>query len=89
MQPTFDIHKIVEHFGGNTDLLERLVKNGVRDLTIGAIEQWKTRESIPANRLAQLLHLAKTEGRPINLNNFIKGAKDHEPTPTGTRSKNA
>jgi hypothetical protein len=69
--PSLDIKKLVTRFGGRIELWRRMKARGF-DLSVKTIEKWGERDSVPANRLLQLLELAKYENKPINLNDFVR-----------------
>ena len=69
----FDVAKIVEHFGGRTDLHAKLTKAGHK-ITIRAIDQWLYRGRIPSGQLAAMLRLSVLSGDPLDLAKFTKQA---------------
>lgn len=65
-----DAKTIVKRFGGRMELYRRLTAIG-HDISVKTIEKWMERDSIPTQRLIVLMKLAKTEGRTLNLQDFI------------------
>lgn len=68
-----DTKKLIARFGGRIELWRRLKARGF-DLSVKTIEKWTERESIPAYRLVQLMELAQSEKKPLNLNDYIQKA---------------
>lgn len=73
---TFDVPKIVEHFGGRADLHSKLNEVGHK-ITIRGIDQWLYRGRIPADALAAMLALSALSGEPLDLSKFTKQADQH------------
>jgi hypothetical protein len=74
---TFDVSRIVEHFGGRTELHAKLVKAGHK-ITIRAIDQWLYRGRIPSDVLASMLRLSVLSGEPLDLAKFTKNADQQQ-----------
>lgn len=74
---TFDVARIVEHFGGRTELHVKLVKAGHK-ITIRAIDQWLYRGRIPSDVLASMLRLSVLSGEPLDLAKFTKNADQQQ-----------
>lgn len=70
MNLRLDAKKIVHRFGGRIELWRRLEAKG-HHISVKTIEKWMERESIPSNRLLVLMDLAKQEGKPLVLDNFV------------------
>lgn len=68
-----DTRKLVARFGGRSELHRRLKARGY-DLSIKTIEKWMERDSVPTFRIVQMLELAQSEKRPLNLNDYIQKA---------------
>lgn len=62
--------KLVAHFGGRSELHRRLEARGFT-LSVKTIEKWMERDNIPSNRIVQLMELAQSERRPLDLNLFV------------------
>ncbi len=70
MEPAINIKQLIAHFGGRIELWRKLNARGVK-ISVKTIEKWGERKTIPSNRLAQLMDLALTLGRPLNINKFL------------------
>lgn len=77
---TFDVPKLVEHFGGRADLHAKFNKAGHK-LTIRAIDQWLYRGRIPSDVLATMLRLSVLSGEPLDLAKFTKTDQQNRPEP--------
>ncbi len=64
--------KIVAHFGGVNELA-KVWQDYFQDhsLTTAAIYKWRTRDSLPLNKLQKLVALADHLGKPLNLNKLL------------------
>lgn len=67
----FDVPKIVEHFGGRTDLHNKLKDVGYT-ITVRGIDQWLYRGRIPADALAAMLALSVLSGDALDLSKYTK-----------------
>ncbi|NBV09818.1 MAG: hypothetical protein EBS09_12065 [Flavobacteriia bacterium] len=65
-----EVSQILKRFGGINDLRQRLLNKGV-DINTKTIEKWRERKQIPSWRLLQLIALAKQEGEPLDVLEFI------------------
>jgi hypothetical protein len=65
-----EVSQILKRFGGINDLRQRLLIKGV-DINTKTIEKWRERKQIPSWRLLQLIALAKQEGEPLDVLEFI------------------
>jgi hypothetical protein len=82
-----DAKTIVKRFGGRMELYRRLTAIG-HDISVKTIEKWMERDSIPTQRLVVLMQLAKSEGRSLNLHEFIKTDNElHDPKDDGRTPK--
>jgi hypothetical protein len=61
---------LITRFGGRSELWRKLTKRGNR-LSIESLEKWRERGRIPSPHLMTLLAMAKEEGKPINLYDYI------------------
>lgn len=68
-----DTKKLIARFGGRIELWRRLKARGF-ELSVKTIEKWSERDSIPAYRLVQMMELAQSEKKPLNLNDYIQKA---------------
>lgn len=66
-----DAKRIVHRFGGRSELWRRMAKHG-HHVSVKTIEKWMERDSIPTQRLIALMDLAKKEGKPLNVEDYIK-----------------
>lgn len=66
----FDIKKLVNSFGGATQLQTLLAQNGF-DTSVKTINMWVYRKSISQDGLHKLTILAKKQGREINLSDYV------------------
>jgi len=82
---TFDVQRLVEHFGGKASLHAKLVGAGMK-LNIRTIEQWLYRKRIPATVLATMLRLSVTDGQPLDLAAFTRRVSDSRPDTTDLRA---
>lgn len=65
-----EVSQILKRFGGINDLRQRLLNKGV-DINTKTIEKWRERKQIPSWRLLQLIALAKQEGEPLDVLEFL------------------
>lgn len=65
-----NIRRLVHDLGGQAEIHRRLVTAG-HAISLGAIEKWCARGSIPSHWLARLHKLATEAGQTINLANYI------------------
>lgn len=70
MQTALDIKAVIAHFGGRIELWRKMNARGHR-LSVKTIEKWGERSNIPGPRIMQLMDLALSLGRPLNLNKFV------------------
>lgn len=73
-----DVPRVIDRFGGRTQLHSRLVREG-HDVSIKMLEKWRERGRIPANWIVELIRLARAEGKPLDLNDYLvreNGAED-------------
>lgn len=82
-----DARTIVKRFGGRMELYRRLTAMG-HPISVKTIEKWMERDSIPCKRLIALMELAKSEGRNLHLQEFIKTDNElHDPKDDGRASQ--
>lgn len=68
-----DIDRLVAYFGGVNALAEALKQHDPEHAaTAAAIYKWRTRGSLPLAQLQKLTALAEKQGRPLDLNAFLK-----------------
>lgn len=65
-----DAKRIVQRFGGRSELWRRLEKHG-HHVSVKTIEKWQERNSIPTARLLVLMDLARKEGKPLNVEDYV------------------
>ena len=67
-----DVKAIIKRFGGRTELWRRL--NGVmrHSISVKTIEKWTERNSIPSSRLIIMMELAKKEGQPLIISEYVR-----------------
>jgi hypothetical protein len=70
MQTSLDIKAVIAHFGGRIELWRKMNARGHK-LSVKTIEKWGERNNIPGPRISQLMDLALSLGKPLNLNKFI------------------
>lgn len=68
-----DIERLIDYFGGVNALSHALKEQFPEDsISTAAIYKWRARGSMPLAKLEQITTLAETQGRPIDLNTFLK-----------------
>lgn len=68
-----DIDRLVAYFGGVNALAEALKQHDSDNAaSTAAIYKWRTRGSLPLAQLQKLTALAEAQGRPLDLNAFLK-----------------
>ena len=65
-----DAKRIVQRFGGRSELWRRLAKYD-HHVSVKTIEKWMERNSIPTARLLVLIELARKEGKPLDVENYV------------------
>lgn len=68
-----NIRSLIRDLGGQADVHRKLLAAGF-SISLGAIEKWCVRGSIPAHWLARLQDIANAAGRSINLPDYIEKA---------------
>ena len=66
-----DCRKLIRRFGGPAQLHRRLVARG-HDLSFKTVEKWRERDVIRTPWVAELIVMAKEDGYPVNLLDFIQ-----------------
>jgi len=69
-----DCRAVVSHFGGKSALCRTLKEHGV-ELSVKAIEKWRSRQNIPTAQLVTLAAIAKARGIRFDIYDFIKMAE--------------
>jgi hypothetical protein len=69
-----NIRSLVHDLGGQAEIHRRLVTAGYA-ISLGAIEKWCSRGSIPSHWLARLQKLATEAGQTLNLANYVDQEK--------------
>lgn len=69
-----NIRSLVHDLGGQADVHRKLTAAGF-SISLGAIEKWCARGSIPSHWLARLQSIASTDGQSLNLPKYIDQAK--------------
>ncbi|OSI25384.1 2-isopropylmalate synthase [Neisseria dumasiana] len=68
-----DIDRLIAYFGGVNALAEALRKHDPENAaSTAAIYKWRIRGSLPLAQLQKLTALAESQGRPLDLNAFLK-----------------
>ncbi len=65
-----DAKRIVLRFGGRSELWRRMAKHG-HHVSLKTIEKWMERNSIPTARLLVLFEIARKEGKPLELEDYV------------------
>lgn len=68
-----NIRSLVHDLGGQAEVHRKLTAGGY-SISLGAIEKWCARGSIPSHWLARLQQIAAEAGQTINLPNYIQKA---------------
>lgn len=66
----FDVPRLIQRFGGRSQLHTRLVGRGFKK-SIKMVEKWRERNRIPDRWLAEMITMANEEGKPLDLNKFM------------------
>lgn len=66
-----DCWAVVAHFGGKAQLCRTMREHGI-DLSVKAIEKWRSRRNIPTAQLVTLAAIAKARGVRFDIYDFIK-----------------
>lgn len=67
-----DVKAIIKRFGGRTELWRRLNTNMRHSISVKTIEKWTERTSIPSSQLLILMELAKREGKPLVISEYVR-----------------
>ncbi len=68
-----DIDRLIAYFGGVSALADALKEQDPEHAaSTAAIYKWRTRGSLPLNQLQRLTALAESQGRPLDLNAFMR-----------------
>lgn len=70
-----DCWKVIEHFGGLAKTARLMHQHGV-PMTIGTVEKWRRRGSIPSSQLITLAAIAKSKKMRFNIYDFITENKN-------------
>lgn len=70
-----DCWKVIAHFGGLSNTARLMRDSGV-PMTIGTVEKWRRRGSIPSSQLIALAAIAKDKKMRFNIYDFITDNKD-------------
>lgn len=68
--PMFDCRKIVAYFGGALSLADKAATSGFI-LNLKTIYKWHERNSLSSGMIAILTKVAKDNGMPFDLSNFL------------------
>lgn len=83
-----DIERLIAYFGGVNALAEALKQQDPDNAaTTAAIYKWRTRSSLPLHQLQKLTALAQMQGRPLDLNAFIRQQAELEKTTMNTSNR--
>lgn len=72
---SLDCWKVIAHFGGLASTAKLMRDNGI-PMTIGTVEKWRRRGSIPSSQLITLAAIAKGNKMRFNLYDFITDNKN-------------
>jgi hypothetical protein len=67
-----DVKAIIKRFGGRTELWRRLNITMRHSISVKTIEKWTERTSIPSSQLLILMELAKREGKPLIISEYVR-----------------
>jgi len=67
-----DVKAIIKRFGGRTELWRRLNTTMRHSISVKTIEKWTERTSIPSSQLLILMELAKREGKPLIISEYVR-----------------
>jgi hypothetical protein len=67
-----DVKAIIKRFGGRTELWRRLNTTMRHSISVKTIEKWTERTSIPSSQLLILMELAKREGKPLVISEYVR-----------------
>jgi DNA-binding transcriptional regulator YiaG len=65
-----DVKAVIRRFGGRTELWRRLTAMN-HSISVKTIEKWTERSSIPSSQLLVLMALAKKEGKPLVIADYV------------------
>jgi len=80
-----DVKAIIHRFGGRTELWRRMNNTMRHSISVKTIEKWTERNSIPSSRLLILIELAKREGKPLIISEYVRTL---EPGPNSIHQPN-
>jgi len=78
MSKSLNVRRLIMNVGGRSGISPRLVAAGFKAVALGVIDKWMQRNSLPTGRLVQILIVARDEGRPVNLYDYIEEARKDE-----------
>jgi hypothetical protein len=82
-----DCRMVVQHFGGVSATAKLFRDHGV-SVSIGAIEKWQERGSIPSSHLVHLASIAKVIRVRFDLYDFLTETKENNDSIADGRSAN-
>ena len=68
---------LIRRFGGPAQLYRRLVRRGY-SISYKTVEKWRDRDAIRADWLAEMLIMARDDGYPVNLLDYIETEQSEE-----------
>ena len=71
------VRALIRRFGGPAQLYRRLVRRGY-SISYKTVEKWRDRDAIRADWLAEMLLMARDDGYPVDLIDYIR-VSDAEP----------
>ena len=69
--PVFDIARLIRDLGGIRALSERMARHGASLWGIKTLQVRQRKNNLSVERLLELMHVQRLEGRPINPNHYI------------------
>lgn len=66
-----NVARLIGQFGTPDKLSLLLEVNGQQSVPADTIRKWRQRNSLPVQRLADILSLSRDLGRPINLYDYL------------------
>ena len=71
------VRALIRRFGGPAQLYRRLVRRGY-SISYKTVEKWRDRDAIRADWLAEMLLMARDDGYPVDLIDYIKTEPQQE-----------
>ena len=71
MHGYWDVKKLIDRFGGPTKMCTAFAKAGYEPPSVGAIQKWVERRSIPSDRLAEIIKIARRSRMALRLSDYL------------------